>query len=49
MYEWYERRNSYVLVMERPQLSMDLFNYVMQNGPLPEFFARNIFRQVREC
>jgi len=46
MLDWYERRTCYLLVMERPQPVIDLFDYLNQHGALPENVARNIFRQV---
>nr|CAB3264884.1 serine/threonine-protein kinase pim-3-like [Phallusia mammillata] len=49
MLDWYERRNSYILVMERPQPVIDLFDYLNQHGALPENVARNIFRQIVEA
>ena len=45
MYEWYEHRNSYVLVMERPQPALDLFDSLQQQQ-ITEPYARNLFRQV---
>ncbi|XP_076799683.1 uncharacterized protein LOC143444389 [Clavelina lepadiformis] len=53
MLDWYERRNSYILVMERPQPVIDLFDYLNQHGALAENVAKNIFTQlvhaVRHC
>ena len=46
MLDWYERRNSYILVMERPQPVIDLFDYLNQHGALAENVAKNIFTQV---
>lgn len=36
----------YIVVMERPETSIDLFDYITQNGPLPETEARRMFIQV---
>lgn len=47
MYEWFERRSSYILVMERPQPVIDLFDYLNKNGPMSESLARKTFRQVQ--
>ncbi|XP_078481808.1 uncharacterized protein LOC144742682 [Ciona intestinalis] len=49
MMDWYERRNSYILVMERPQPVIDLFDYLNQHGALPEKVAKNIFKQIVEA
>ena len=46
MYDWFERRSSYILVMERPQPVIDLFDYLNQYGPMPLPSAKKIFRQV---
>ena len=46
MYDWFERRSSYILVMERPQPVIDLFDYLNQHGAMPESAAKKIFRQV---
>lgn len=46
MLDWFERSNAYILVMERPQPVIDLFDYLNQSGALPEATARNIFRQI---
>ena len=47
MYDWFERRSSYILVMERPQPVIDLFDYLNQHGAMPEQAAKKIFRQVK--
>lgn len=49
MLDWYERRSTYILVMERPQPVIDLFDYLNQYGALPETNARAIFRQIAEA
>lgn len=46
MFDWFERRSSYILVMERPQPVIDLFDYLNQHGAMPEPTAKKIFRQV---
>lgn len=46
MIDWYERRSSYVLVMERPERHIDLFDYLNQAGPIREPIVRDIFIQV---
>nr|XP_039272933.1 serine/threonine-protein kinase STE20-like [Styela clava] len=49
MLDWYERRSTYILIMERPQPVIDLFDYLNQYGALPEANARAIFRQIAEA
>ncbi|XP_056320264.1 mitogen-activated protein kinase kinase kinase 15-like [Danio aesculapii] len=45
--DWYESRNQYVLVVERPEPCMDLDRFVMQNGwKISESKARVIIHQV---
>ena len=46
MYDWYERPDGYLIVMERPSPCQDLFDYISCNGPLNETIAKNFFRQV---
>lgn len=46
MYDWYERPDGYLIVMERPSPCQDLFDYISDNGPLNETIAKNFFRQV---
>ena len=46
IYEWFEEENSYILVMERLQPVMDLYDHVDKNGPISETLAKKIFRQV---
>lgn len=46
MYDWYERKNCYILVMERPHPVMDLFDYLNKHEAMSESLAKTIFRQV---
>lgn len=48
MIDWYERKSSYVLVMERPERHIDLFDYLNQAGPIREPVVRDIFIQILE-
>jgi len=46
--EYFERSDSFILVMDRPSPVMDLFDYITNNGPLSETVARDFFRQIVE-
>jgi len=44
--DYYEKSDSFVLVMERPEPVKDMFDYITEKGPLSESVARDFFRQV---
>jgi len=44
--DYYEKSDSFILVMERPHPSKDLFDYITEKGALPENVARDFFRQL---
>ncbi|KAI8488104.1 ATP-dependent Lon protease pim1 [Branchiostoma belcheri] len=51
--DWYETRGSYILILERPEPVMDLFDFISEKGALGEFLSREfmvqIVHMVRHC
>ncbi|XP_074600745.1 serine/threonine-protein kinase pim-1-like [Brevipalpus obovatus] len=46
--DWYERPDSYIIIMERPESAMDLFDFISLKGVLDEKLSRIFFHKVVE-
>ena len=45
--DWFEERDCFILVMEKPDNSTDLFDYISERGVLKEETAKEIFNKVK--
>ena len=45
--DWCENTDTFIFVLERPKNSIDLFDYIRENGKLKEKEACKIFKQVK--
>lgn len=46
--DYFRRSDGYVLVLERPERSEDLFDYITRRGALDDAEARPVFRRIVE-
>lgn len=44
--DYYERPDSFIIIMERPDHVKDLFDFITEKGNLDEIMARDFFRQI---
>ena len=44
--DYYEKADSFIIVMERPDPVKDLFDYITEKGALSEAVAKDFFNQI---
>lgn len=49
MLDYFEGRDNFYIIMERPEKYIDLFDYITQKGTVSERSTRYLFRQVLEA
>ncbi|KAK3104168.1 hypothetical protein FSP39_025006 [Pinctada imbricata] len=48
MLDWFEVKENFLIVMEKPEPVQDLFDYITEKGALDEETSKNFFRQIVE-
>ena len=48
MLDYFERSDSFIIVMEKPDNCKDMFDYITEKGTVAETVARGFFKQVVE-
>jgi serine/threonine protein kinase len=46
--DYIEKKDRYIIIMERPEHCVDLWDYIYEKGPLNENIARIFFKQILE-
>jgi serine/threonine protein kinase len=46
--EWFTAPDGFLIVMERPMVSIDLYGFITENGQLNETISRFLFQQIVE-
>jgi len=49
LYDFYETKNSFIIIMERLNSAKDLYDFITESGALSEPLARNFFKQIVEA
>lgn len=47
--DWYECLDSFILIMERPERAVDLFDYIREIGRVTEKEAARVFKQILDA
>lgn len=44
--DWYDKPQSFIIIMERPDNIQDLFDFITEHGPMDEALCRHFFHQI---